>query len=102
VIREDVVNPNLPYIGTEFGRYASIDRDESCTRLNGSMPTVAVHEVAIHPPTGESVAAMHGRSLWVFDVTPLRQSMTETRDEQAHFQEPKASSMRGVREGCDP
>ena len=37
------------------------------------MPTVAVHEIAMHPTAGEIVAATHGRSLWVADVSTLRQ-----------------------------
>jgi hypothetical protein len=51
----------------------SINRGASWTRLNSNLPTVAVHEVAQHPTAGELVAATHGRSLWVLDVTPLRE-----------------------------
>ena len=38
---------------------------------------MAVHELAQHPTAGEMVAATHGRSLWVLDVTPLRQMTPE-------------------------
>ena len=41
-------------------------------QLNGSLPTVAVHDFAF-PAGGEVVVATHGRSLWVLDATPLRQ-----------------------------
>jgi hypothetical protein len=71
-IREDIENENLLYLGCEFGAWVSIDRGESWTRLNNNLPTVAVHEFAIHPTAGEVVAATHGRSLWILDVTPLR------------------------------
>ncbi len=76
VIREDIVNQNLLYLGTEFALYVSIDRGQTWTRFNNNLPTVAVHEVAQHPISGEIVAGTHGRSLWITDVTPLR-SMTE-------------------------
>ena len=59
--------------GTEFAVWASLDRGESWTKINNNLPTVAVHEFAIHPTAGEIVAATHGRSLWILDVTPLRQ-----------------------------
>lgn len=72
VVREDLVNPRLLYLGTEFGLWVSVDRGESWTRLDSSLPTVAVFEVAQHRSNGEIVLATHGRSLWAADVTPLR------------------------------
>jgi photosystem II stability/assembly factor-like uncharacterized protein len=72
-LREDPVNPNLLLLGTEFAVFASINRGENWTRINNNLPTVAVHELAIHPTAGEVVAATHGRSLWILDLTTLRQ-----------------------------
>jgi photosystem II stability/assembly factor-like uncharacterized protein len=76
-LREDVKNPNLLYCGTEFALYVSLDRGSSWTKLNNNLPTVAIHEVAIHPTAGEIVVATHGRSLWILDVTALRQMASE-------------------------
>ncbi len=73
VLREDVENPNLLYLGTEFGAWCSLDRGATWERLNTNLPTVAVHEFAVHPTAAEVVAATHGRSLWILDVTALRQ-----------------------------
>ena len=72
-LREDVANPNLLFLGTEVGAWYSIDRGGHWNRFGGGFPTVAVHEIAVHPKNGEIVAATHGRSLWVCDVTTLRQ-----------------------------
>jgi len=77
VLREDLQNPNLLYVGTEFGAWCSLDRGKYWNRLGTNLPTVAVHEFAIHPGNGEMVAATHGRSLWVLDVTALRQIKAE-------------------------
>jgi photosystem II stability/assembly factor-like uncharacterized protein len=77
-LREDIVNKNLLYVGTEFAAWASIDRGQSWTKINNNLPTVAVHDFAIHPTAGEIVAATHGRSLWVLDVTALRQITADT------------------------
>jgi hypothetical protein len=52
------------------------------------MPTVAVHELAIHPTAGEMVAATHGRSLWVLDITPLRQMTAPVLKAKAHLFQP--------------
>jgi photosystem II stability/assembly factor-like uncharacterized protein len=74
VLREDLRNPDLLYLGTEFALFASLDRGGSWLKINGpSLPTVAVHEVAQATTADEIVAATHGRSLWVLDVTTLRQ-----------------------------
>jgi photosystem II stability/assembly factor-like uncharacterized protein len=78
VCREDVENPNLLYLGTEFAAWASLDRGGTWTKINNNLPTVAVHELAVHPTAGEVVAATHGRSLWVLDVTALRQMKQDT------------------------
>lgn len=89
VLREDLQNRNLLYLGTEFGAWASLNAGESWIRINNNLPTVAVHEFALHPTAGEMVAATHGRSLWVMDVTPLRQLTDEVMKSKAHLFEPK-------------
>jgi photosystem II stability/assembly factor-like uncharacterized protein len=89
--REDLVNVDILYLGNEFGAWVSANRGSSWTKLNNNLPTVAVHEFAQHPTSGEIVAATHGRSLWVLDVTPLRQLATKTLKAKAHLYEPAAA-----------
>jgi photosystem II stability/assembly factor-like uncharacterized protein len=97
VLREDISNPNVLYLGTEFGVWASIDRGGAWTKINNNLPTVAVHELAQHPTNGEIVAATHGRSLWILDATPLRQMKTETLKADATLFKP-GTAMRWRRE----
>ncbi len=78
VLREDVKNENLLYLGCEFSAWFSIDLGNSWTQIKGDFPTVAVHDFAIHPTAGEVVAATHGRSLWIGDVSILRQVSAKT------------------------
>jgi photosystem II stability/assembly factor-like uncharacterized protein len=106
VLREDIENQNVLYLGTEFGVWVSIDRGGAWTKISNNLPTVAVHELAQHPLNGEMVAATHGRSLWIVDVTPLRQMKTETLKAEVTLykptpamrwrREPARSSMYGV------
>ena len=56
--------------------------------MKGRFPTVAVHEFAIHPTSGEVVVATHGRSLWVLDVHVLRQVTTGTLAARSHLYTP--------------
>jgi hypothetical protein len=87
-LREDVVNPDLLYLGTEFGLWISLDRGAGWIRLNNNLPHVAVHEIAVHPTAGEIVAGTHGRSIWVLDVTALRQLTTDARSDRTHLFQP--------------
>jgi photosystem II stability/assembly factor-like uncharacterized protein len=89
VLAEDIVNENVLYLGTEFGAQVSIDRGTSWTSLNTNLPTVAVHAIAQHPTAGEIVAATHGRSLWVLDVTTLRQLKPDALKATAHLFGPR-------------
>jgi photosystem II stability/assembly factor-like uncharacterized protein len=91
VLREDVQNPNLLYLGTEFTAWASLDRGAQWQPLNAGLPTVSIHEIAVHPTAGEIVAATHGRSLWVLDVSALRQMTPEVLKAKAHLFEPQAA-----------
>jgi photosystem II stability/assembly factor-like uncharacterized protein len=86
VLREDLRNPELLYLGTEFAVFASIDRGTSWLKINGpTLPTVAVHEFAQPATADEIVAATHGRSLWVLDVTTLRQLKPDHGKTHAHL-----------------
>jgi hypothetical protein len=89
-LREDVQNRDLLFCGTEFGIFASINRGGHWTRISNNLPTVAVHELAIHPTAGEMVAATHGRSLWVVDIAALRQMTPEVVKSPAHLYDPGA------------
>ena len=85
VLREDVQNPDLLYLGTEFAAFVSLNRGGSWEKLNNNLPTVAIHELAVHPTAGELIAATHGRSLWILDVTPLRQLTPDVLKAPAHL-----------------
>ncbi len=74
VIREDVVQPNLLFLGTEFGLYVSIDGGSRWAQFKGShFPAVAVRDLAIQPRENDLILATHGRGIWIVDdITPLR------------------------------
>ncbi|MFQ5677046.1 MAG: hypothetical protein ACE5G1_14215 [bacterium] len=50
------------------------------------MPTVAFHDLVIHPRDGDLVAGTHGRSLWILDdITPLQQLTDKVLAADAHL-----------------
>ncbi|MFO0923788.1 MAG: PDZ domain-containing protein [Pirellulales bacterium] len=87
-LREDLLNPNLLYLGTEFSFWVSVDRGLTWNSFQDRFPTVAVHEVAIHPTNGEIVLATHGRSLIAADVTGLRSLKPEHVETAVALHEP--------------
>ena len=74
VIREDPVNSNLLYLGTEMGLYISVDGGKNWGKLAGGMPkSVAVRDLAIQPREHDLIIATHGRGIYILDdLTPLR------------------------------
>lgn len=73
VIKEDPISPNLLFIGTEESVYFSYDRGLSWEKLGSKLPTVAIHDLVIHPRDGDLIAGTHGRSIWILDdISPLR------------------------------
>ncbi len=73
VIKQDPVNPDLLYLGTEFGLFISIDSGKTWAHLTENFPRVAVRDMAFHPKRHDLVIATHGRGIWILDdLTPLR------------------------------
>jgi len=75
VVREDPRNPDLLYAGTEVGLFASWDRGGSWQELSlANLPSVAVHDVLVHPRENDLILGTHGRAIWIFDdATPIQQ-----------------------------
>ncbi len=73
VIKADPVNPDLLFLGTEFGLWISVDGGRQWGRFTGNLPNVAVRDLAIHPRDHDLIVATHGRGLYIIDdITPLR------------------------------
>ena len=79
-------NQHLLFCGTEFGLFVSLDGGESWHPMKGGMPTMAVHDLVIHPRDRDLVIGTHGRSLFVIDnIGPLEQMTSEVLGKSAHF-----------------
>jgi photosystem II stability/assembly factor-like uncharacterized protein len=74
VVKEDLVDRNLLFLGTELGLYVSLDGGEQWVHFKGgNLPNVAVRDLAIHPRDHDLVIATHGRGIWIVDdISPLR------------------------------
>jgi photosystem II stability/assembly factor-like uncharacterized protein len=74
VLVEDPVDPDLLFVGTEFGLFFSVDGGGQWLRLRGGLPTIAVRDLEIHEREGDLVVGTFGRGFYVLDdYTALRQ-----------------------------
>ena len=86
VVREDLKNPNLLFAGTEFAVFYTVDGGRKWQKLNNNMPTVAVHDLMIHPRDNDLIAATHGRGIWIMDdISPLQQLTELVTSSEAHL-----------------
>jgi hypothetical protein len=73
-LREDYDNPNLLFVGTEFGLFVTLDGGREWKRFMTGMPTVRVDDILIHPRDRDLIIGTHGRSIWIMDdISPLEQ-----------------------------
>lgn len=73
VVKQDLENPELLFLGTEFGLFVSLDGGKDWARFKAGLPRVAVRDLAIHPREGDLIIATHGRGVYILDdLTPLR------------------------------
>lgn len=70
VIREDPVDENIIYVGTDIGVYVSMDGGNSYNVL-GDLPSTYVHDLVIHPRDNMIIIATHGRGIWVLDANDV-------------------------------
>ncbi len=87
VIKEDTVNRNLLFAGTELGLWISLDGGGRWAEFKGGgFPSVAVREIQIHPREGDLILATHGRGIWIVDdLAPLRALTPEVLQKQTVF-----------------
>ena len=87
VIKEDTIDPQLLFLGTEFGLWISLDRGAHWAQFKGGhFPAVAVRDLAVQPRDSDLVLATHGRGIWIIDdITPLRHLTPELAAQDATF-----------------
>lgn len=85
-VRQDLVNPEMLYLGTEFGLYISIDGGANWARFSNNLPKVAIRDMVMHPEEHSLVMATHGRGIIIIDdLSPLRQLNDEIMGQKVQF-----------------
>ena len=86
VVKQDLVNPELLFVGTETGLFVSVDGGQQWGQFTGNLPNVAVRDLAIHPRDHDLIIATHGRGIYIVDdITPLRTLTRELAEKDVAF-----------------
>ena len=73
VVRQDPVNPDLLFLGTEAGLFISLDGGRHWGHFAEEFPPVSIRDLVIQPRESSLVMGTHGRGIWIIDdVSPLR------------------------------
>jgi photosystem II stability/assembly factor-like uncharacterized protein len=79
VIREDPVDREILYVGTDTGVYVTQDGGKKWNTLGSNLPATYVHDLIIHPRDNVIVIATHGRGMWVIDAEPINNKAQKMR-----------------------
>ena len=87
---QDHVNPNLLFLGTEYGVYVSLNQGGKWHKFSSGLPTISVRDLAIQKRENDLVIATFGRSFYVLDdYSPLRLINDESLESEAVLFPPK-------------
>lgn len=85
-IEQDPIKPDLLFLGTEFGVFASVDAGQKWFKFASGMPNIPVRDLAIQKRENDLVAATFGRGFYVLDdYSPLREITSEALEKEAHL-----------------
>ncbi len=74
-IEQDFVNPNLLFVGTEFGFFYSYNGGKNWIQLKSGLPTIAVRDIALQKRENDIAIATFGRGFYILDnFSPLREA----------------------------
>lgn len=78
-IEQDHVNPELLFLGTEYGVYVTLDGGNTWHKLTKDVPTIAFRDIKLHRRDDDLVGASFGRGMYVLDdYSPLRHLAPES------------------------
>ncbi|MEW6702450.1 MAG: glycosyl hydrolase [Bacteroidota bacterium] len=85
-IEQDFVNPELLFVGTEWGFYFSVDGGEKWVQLKAGLPVIKVADITIQKRENDLVLATFGRGFYILDdYSPLRQVNKQMLEKDAHI-----------------
>ncbi len=85
-IQEDHIDPNILFIGTEWGVWVTLNRGGEWFRLRNGLPTIQVKDLDIQERENDLAVATFGRGWYILDdYSYLRQLNAEAMSRDAHI-----------------
>ena len=77
---QDTKDPQLLFVGTEFGLYFTHNGGKNWLKLNGGMPIQCIRDITIQRRDDDLVVATFGRGFYILDdLSPLRAMNSEAK-----------------------
>ena len=97
VVKQDLVNPDLLFLGTEFGLFVTIDDGSVWSQFTGNIPNVSIRDMVFQKRENDLVLATHGRGIMIIDdITPLRYLSNEVVEKDLTFLSSRPYVLRNI------
>ncbi len=85
-IEQDYKDPNLLFVGTEFGFFYSYNAGKKWVQLKSGIPTIAVRDITIQKRETDIVLATFGRGFYILDdYSPLRSANPDLKNSKVRI-----------------
>ena len=85
-LEQDHVNPDLMFLGTEYGIFCTLNGGENWLKLGAGAPTIPFRDLAIQRRENDLVGASFGRGFFVLDdYSPLRELNDELMENEFYI-----------------
>ena len=82
IIKQDLINPDLLFLGTEYGLFVSIDGGQKWTRFENNLPRTGVRDMVFQKRENDLVVSTHGRGIYILDDLSPLQNLTNDKINQ--------------------
>jgi phage pi2 protein 07 len=84
VLKQDHVDKNLLFIGTEYGIYFSPNKGVNWIKLDAGVPTISFRDLELHQRDNDLVGATFGRGFYVLDDYSVLRTISSAIKEKAN------------------
>jgi hypothetical protein len=86
VVAEHPRNPNLLFVGTEFGLFVTVDGGKNWALASGNLPRAPVDDIIVNARDNDLILATHGRSIIILDdISMLENLSASVLNSEAYF-----------------
>ena len=85
VVIQDRKNPELLFVGTEWGVFVTVDGGVSWRPFRPGLPSVKVTDLVIHPRENDLIIGSYGRGLYIVDISILQETTAGVLAEDLHL-----------------